>query len=196
MEGMFAGAISEKEIIAIIGGIIFIIVEIGGMSLSNRYYKQKYKLPLYGGGVVALLADIVIVFAGFCLYEGRMYGIALIILGMLMYCGVGFYNVKKCGKVDVGVRALLLQIVFALGSPFETVVFRRDRFNRGNAQNNGQNVSGNAQDGAYSDYNSQSYANGQNENLDYEELADEKEYDDDDVFGNDRDNDRDDKENY
>ncbi len=127
---MFAGEISEKEIIAIVGGILFLIVEIVGMSLSNKYYKQKYKLPLYGGGVVALLADIVIVFAGFCLYEGKMYGIALIILGVLMYGGVGFYNVKKCGKIDIGVRALLLQIVFALGSPFETIVFRRDRFGR------------------------------------------------------------------
>ncbi len=47
-----------------------------------------------------------------------------------MYGGVGFYNVKKCGKIEIAVRALLLQIVFALGSPFETIVFRRDRFGR------------------------------------------------------------------
>lgn len=128
--------LNTKEIIYIVGGILFFILEIAGMAFSNSIFKTRYKYSLYGGGVLVLLGEIVIVLAAFCLYEGKMYGIALILLGLIAIGFVGFYNVKKTGNIKVGIGALIIQIIFSIGSPFETMVLFKRRNGRNNAQDN------------------------------------------------------------
>lgn len=114
MKGILAASTITWVVIGIVAVIVFCIV----MHFINREFRIRYRLNLFGGGLLMLLAG-----GGFALgalgLNGTLskpigflgFGIAIILILITL-----IYDCKKCG--GMGIVAFLCQIVFAPCSLF------------------------------------------------------------------------------
>ena len=105
----------------IVGGIVAVIVFGLIMHFSNRSFRIKYDMSLYGGGLLMLIT-IAAVFLGIFVFQDNM----PVKIGCFVGAGVLalitiIYDIKKCG--GAGVLAFFLQIIFCVGSLFVVIDF-------------------------------------------------------------------------
>lgn len=105
----------------IVGGIVAVIVFGLVMHFSNRSFRIKYNMSLYGGGLLMLIA-IAAVILGILVFQDDM----PVKIGCFVGAGVLalitiIYDIKKCG--GAGVLAFILQIIFCVGSLFVVIDF-------------------------------------------------------------------------
>ena len=97
----------------IIGAVVAVIVFSIVMHFINREFRIRYRLNLFGGGLLMILAigGVVAFFLGLKGTIPKGLGFAGLVIALILIILTLVYDCKKCG--GAGVLALLCQIVFA-----------------------------------------------------------------------------------
>lgn len=99
----------------------------------NRAFRNKYGFGLYGGALLMLLAAAGIGGGGYLAATGAtLWGVALIVLGIIPLVITLVWDFKKCG--GAGIWAFLLQIVFCVPALFVIfdIIFNKGKSTVGN----------------------------------------------------------------
>lgn len=98
----------------VIGVLVAFIVLSIALYYTNRAFRKKYNISLFGGGLLLLFGVAGLVGGIFLAIGGVTYGYALFIITVITFVITLVYDIKKCGAV--GILAFVLQLLFCLPS--------------------------------------------------------------------------------